>query len=80
MLFTRERYALLLNDPYLSGTAFNDGLIDAKRKIEKARAKKELAEALVGPLEGYDNSIQKKCRDVEIIRSDGSTYWGESCN
>ena len=74
--------ALIIKDeePLMCRNTNQDGLIDAKRKIEKARAEKELAEALVGPLEGYDNSIQKKCRDVEIIRSDGSTYWGESCN
>ena len=67
-------------DPLMCRNTNQDGLIDVKRKIEKARAKKELAEALVGPLEGYDNSIQKKCGDVEIVRADGSTYWGESCN
>ena len=65
-------------DPLMCRNTNQDGLIDVKRKIEKERAKKELTEALLGPVE--QSEIQKKCGDVEIVRADGSTYWGESCN
>ena len=67
-------------DPLMCRNTNQDGLIDVKRKIEKEREAAATAEALLGDPVGNNNSIQKKCRDVEIVRSDGSTYWGESCN
>ena len=67
-------------DPLMCRNTNQDGLIDLKRKIEKEREAAATAEALLGDPVGNNNSIQKKCRDVEIVRSDGSTYWGESCN
>ena len=75
-----ENKALIIKneDPLMCRNTNQDGLIDAKRKIEKERAKKELTEALLGPVE--QSEIQKKCRDVKIVRSDGYTYWGESCD
>ena len=47
--------------------------------IAIANQKAANAEARAAAAKKNAQQNKKKCRDVEIIRSDGSTYWGESC-
>tara|TARA_B110000114_G_C14913611_1_gene325591 strand:- start:133 stop:696 length:564 start_codon:yes stop_codon:yes gene_type:complete len=66
-------------DPLKCRNPGNDAMTKANIEIAIANQKAANAEARAAAAKKNAQQNKKKCRDVEIIRSDGSTYWGESC-
>jgi hypothetical protein len=65
----RGEDGLKCSDSSLDNTLIQDAKL--KRALQRARDAEAAAAAA--------KKNKKKCRDVEIVRTDGSTYWGESC-